>query len=868
MKKSMAAALFALVFAIPAAAQTESEREIRLGANARPTHYDITVTPNIEALTFAGQTTIDLTLAEASNQITLNATALEFTRVRLDDRLTPQISFNEEEQTATFTFERPVTAGAHRLSMAYTGAINTGAFGLFAQDYEKEDGSQGRMLATQFESSDFRRFAPSFDEPSFKATFDFTVIAPAALTVVSNMPEASNETVAGGLRRTRFATTPLMSTYPTFLAVGDMERISQEVDGVLISVYTKRGDIEQARFGLAAAVEQLPWLNDYFGVEYPLPKLDIVVFPGGGDFAAMENWGAISFFETYLLVDEQTTSEALRQFIYTTMAHEIAHMWFGDLVTPVWWDDIWLNEGYASWMENVATDELRPDWNIWDQSQAPLQAAMQQDARENSHPIIVPIANVDQAEQAFDLITYQKGFSVVRMLEDYVGRDGFRSGVQAYMREHAHSNTRSVQLWQAIEAASGRPIQQIADDFTRQPGVPLISVETGRCRGGQMPITLRQSEFTALPTNRAPRLWHTPVTVRSASGQPLHLLTGDDRTATGSIACGAYVVNPGQIGYFRVAYPRAAFDQLASGFAQLEAADQLGLLYDTRALGRAGTVSAADFFALAARTPQNADPFVWTIIANELANTDGLYANDDPRRERFRTYARGLLNPVFTRVGWARQQGESDNTSILRAALIGALNTLEDPTFQAEALRRFRAGEIDGRVRTAVLATVGAAATPDVFEDLLTRARAAGSQLEKQALYGALASTRDPALARRVLELAFDPDVPGAFGPNMIGAVSGEYPVEAYEFAVAHRAEINARLDPDSATTFPTGLLAGSNDPAVQQRLRQIIDRDVPAASRRVPETQYAAMNERISTRDRRLGDLDGWLRQSRGRSR
>jgi aminopeptidase N len=868
MKRSMLAALFALVFAIPAAAQSP-EREIRLGENARPTHYDITIAPNIEALTFTGQTNIDLTLAEASNSITLNATALEFTRVRLDDRTTPQVSFNEEEQTATFTFQRPLAAGAHRLSMAYTGTINTGAFGLFAQDYEKEDGSQGRMLATQFETADFRRFAPSFDEPIFKATFDLTVIAPAALTVVSNMPEASTENLAGGLKRTRFATTPLMSTYPMFLAVGDMEHISQEVDGVLISVYTKRGDIEQARFGLAAAVEQLPWLNEYFGVPYPLPKLDIVVFPGGGDFAAMENWGAISFFETYLLVDEQTTSEALRQFIYTTMAHEIAHMWFGDLVTPVWWDDIWLNEGYASWMENVATDELRPDWNIWDQSQAPLQAAMQQDARENSHPIIVPIANVDQAEQAFDLITYQKGFSVVRMLEDYVGRDGFRAGVQAYMREHQHRNTRSVQLWQAIEAASGRPIRQIADDFTTQPGVPLINVETGRCRSGQMPITLRQAEFTALPTTRAARLWHTPVTIRSMSGgEPLHLLTGDDRTATGSIPCGAYVVNPGQIGYFRVAYPRAAFDQLAQSFSSLEASDQLGLLYDTRALGRAGTVSAADFFALAARTPQNADPFVWTIIANELSNTDALYANDDPRRERYRIYARGLLSPVFQRVGWARQQGESDNTSILRAALITALNNLEDPAFQAEALRRFRAGEIDGRVRTAVLGTVGAAATPEVFEELLTRARAAPAALEKQALYGALASARDPALARRVLELAFDPDVPGPFGTNMIGTVSGEYPVEAYEFAVAHRAEIDARLDPDTATTFPTALLSGSNDPAMQQRLRQIIDTEVPAASRRVPETQYAAMNERIATRDRRLSDLDTWLRQNRGRSR
>lgn len=866
MKRWSFAALFALLLALPAAAQTE--REIRLDRNALPSHYDITVTPNIEALTFTGQANIDLALTEASNTITLNALNLQFTRVRLDERTTPQVSFNEEDQTATFTFSRPVTAGAHRLSIAYTGTINTGAFGLFAQDYENEDGSAGRMLATQFEAADFRRFAPSFDEPSFKATFDLSVVAPANLVVVSNMPEASTQNVAGGLKRTRFTTTPVMSTYPMFLAVGDLERISQDVDGVLVSVYTRRGIIEQGRFGLQAAVETLPWLNDYFGVDYPLPKLDIVAIPGAGDFAAMENWGAISYFETYLLVDEQTTSEALRQFIYTTMAHEIGHMWFGDLVTPVWWDDIWLNEGFASWIENGATDALKPEWNVWDQSMGQLQNAMIQDARTTSHPIIVPIANVDQAEQAFDLITYQKGYSVVRMLEDYVGADGFRAGVQAYMRQYGHQNTRSVQLWESIEAASGRPIRQVADDFTRQPGVPLITVETGRCRNNQMPVTLTQSEFTSLPVERQPLLWHVPVTIRSLSGgEPVHLLTGDNRTATGSIACGAYVVNPGQVGYYRTRYSRQAFDQLAQNFARLEPADQLGLLYDTRALGRAGVVSTADFLALAARAPQDADPNVWALIAGEMANIDFLYGDGDPRREPFRAYARGLLNPVFARVGWARTQGESDNTSILRAALIGALSALEDPAFEAEALRRYNAGEIDGRVRAAVMGAVGASASPETFDSILARARASTSQLEKRTLFNALSATRNEALARRALELAWDPAVPAAFGPDLIDNVSGNFPQMAYDYAAQHRAEIAERLDPDSAAVFLPGLLTASNDPALLRRLRETIDRDVPAGSRRQPESAYSAMNERITTRERRLNDISAWI-VSRGRGR
>lgn len=861
MKRWALAALLAFAIVIPAAAQTE--REVRLPENVRPTHYELTITPNAQALTFTGDVTIDVQVAAETSEIVLNSIALDYDRVRLDGNVTPQVRFDEEDQTAHLTFARPVSAGAHEISIAYRGTINTGAFGLFAQDYQEADGSPGRMLATQLESSDARRLLPSFDEPNFKATFDLTLITPADLGVVSNMPEAASENIAGGLKRTRFATTPRMSTYLLFIAVGDFERISQTVDGVVVSVITKRGDTERGRFALQAAAETLPWLNQYFGVPYPLPKLDIIAIPGGGDFAAMENWGAISFFETYVLVDENTTSEALRQFIYTTMAHEIAHMWFGDLVTPVWWDDIWLNEGYASWMENAATDALHPEWAIWDQSQQPLQAAMLQDARTTSHPIIVPIANVDQAEQAFDLITYQKGFSVIRMLEDYIGHDDFQAGVQAYMRANQHSNTHSVQLWEALEGVSDRPLRQVADDFTRQPGVPLINVETGRCEsGGQMSVTLRQGEFTSLPTERAARRWHTPVSIRSLrGGEPVRFLTGDDGTATGTIPCGVFVVNPGQIGYYRVQYARQAFDQLSRNFARLPRADQLGLLFDTRALGRAGTVSAADFFALSRQAPRDADPLVWVLIANELAGTDNLYDNTDPRRARFRTYARGLLNPIFARVGWSRQQGESDNTSILRASLIGALSTLQDPAFEAEALRRFNAGEIDGRVRTAVLNAVGAEASTATFDDLLARARAATDALEKQALYGALANARDDALARRVLDLAFDADVPGAFGPGMIGAVSVEHPELAADFAAAHQAEIAARLDPDSAITLLPAVLSGSNNPASLQRLRGIIDHDIPAASRRVPENQYSAMNERITTRTRRLEQLDAYLR-------
>jgi aminopeptidase N len=428
------------------------------------------------------------------------------------------------------------------------------------------------------------------------------------------------------------------------------------------------------------------------------------------------------------------------------------------------------------------------------------------------------------------------------------------------MRRHAYGNTRSPQLWDAIEEASQRPVRAVADDFTRQPGVPLIQVQASACRGGEQTITLRQSEFTSLPVSRAPLLWRTPVAVTPLGGARQDLLTDETRTAQARTTCGPVIINPEQIGYFRTLYDRAAFARLTQSFHRIDAADQLGLLYDLRALGRAGSVSAADFFALAAATPADADPLVWTVIANELAVTDGLFAADDRRRSRYRVFARGLLAPVLQRVGWRRRAGEADNVSILRASLFGALSTLRDPAFEAEALSRYQRDDFDGRVRSTLLSAVAAAASPPVFENMLDRARAATETLEKQTLYGALANVRDPALAARVLELAFDDDIDPALGPDMIATVALNHPDLAFSYALSHEAELAARLDPFSLRSFAPSLAVASNDAAMLGRLRHYIDTEIPDTARRGAEAYHAQLDERLSTRERRLSEIGRWL--------
>src|SRR5579875_2312602 len=404
-----------------AAALPSSER-IVLPEEVAPVSYDISVAPDPKALTFTGSVRIVVDVRRPTRSIELNAADIDFRRVRLDGgEAAPAVSLDAEHPTATFTFPAPVGAGRHTLSIDYSGKIYRQASGLFALDYDTPKG-KARALFTQFENSDARRFVPSFDEPGLKATFKLTATVPAELMAVSNMPIASATPLAGGLKRVSFGVTPKMSSYLLFFGLGDFERVSRMVDGVDVGVIVKRGDTAQAGYALDAEAQILPYYNSYFGKPFPLPKLDLIAGPGSSQFfGAMGNWGAIFSFEGDLLVDPRISTEADKQNVYIVTAHEMAHQWFGDLVTMAWWDDLWLNEGFASWMENKVTDHFHPKWKVWLQELQAKQGAMQVDARDGTHPIITPIDDVQQASNAFDDITYQKGAAVIRTLESYLG---------------------------------------------------------------------------------------------------------------------------------------------------------------------------------------------------------------------------------------------------------------------------------------------------------------------------------------------------------------------------------------------------------------------------------------------------------------
>jgi aminopeptidase N len=860
-------AAFALSATSPAWAATTHPKPVKPAAPAHvslptsvaPERYEITIKPNAAALTFAGQEKIAVVVKQPTDRIVLNAADIAFQKASLSGQsAAPKVVLDKDQQTAAFVFDHPIAPGRYILSLDYTGAIYQQASGFFALDYTGDRGKQ-RALFTQFENSDARRLIPSWDEPGVKAVYSLTVEAPAGQIVVSNMPVAATTSLVNGDQSARFADTPKMSSYLLFLALGDFERIHRQVGKTDVGVVVRRGDTAKAQFALDAATELLPFYNDYFGTPYPLPKLDFIAGPGRSQFfSAMENWGAIYYFDYALLVDPKLTTEADKQTIYVDIAHEMAHQWFGDLVTMAWWDDLWLNEGFASWMENKATDHFHPEWKIWLQTKAGEQGAMRTDARAGTHPVITPIHDVFAAANAFDGITYQKGHAVIHMLETYVGPDVFRAGVRNYIAHHAYGNTVTDDLWTEIDKVSPKKITGIAHDFTLQAGVPLVSAATAKTG-----VELTQSRFGADAASKAPRTWRTPVTI-SGLGEPWRAVVSATHAAAKPAPSGATpLLNAGQTGYFRSRYSPELEARIAAAFPTLAPEDQLGLIYDSRALGEAGYAPMSDFLAIARNATGVEDTVVLRALAVQLGGLDDLYEGRTGQAA-FRAFARARLAPAFARLGWDPKPGEPDNAATLRRTLITTLAALDDPAVISEAKRRFIAwlaapGSLTGTSRQTVLQIVADHADAADWDQLHALAQMATDVTDKTRFYRYLGVGHDPALADRALALALTKEPPATDAPELISGVAENFPEKAFAFAIANRAAVDAMVEPTSRTSYFARLASGARTAAILPQL-EAFGASVPPSSRGEITKAVSSINFRLEVIAKRLSDVDRWL--------
>ncbi len=856
--------------AAAASAGAEALATTQLPRGVRPIHYDVAIVPDAGALRFAGSATVTIVVAAPTKSITLNALELEFSSVRLarvsgrGDVAARNVEVDAGAQTATFTFARPVAAGTYRLSMAYHGVIATQAYGLFAIDYDTAEGRR-RALFTHFESADARRFIPSWDEPAYKATFSIEATVPAAQMAVSNMPAASTAEVGNGLRRVRFAASPKMSTYLLFFGLGDFDRATAKEGATEVGVVTRKGVLAQAGFVLEASRAVLGEYNDYFALPYPLPKLDNLAVPGRSlKFSAMENWGAIQSYEHSLLLDPSTATQADRQRVFSIAAHEIAHQWFGNLVTMLWWDDLWLNEGFASWMDSRTVRKLHPEWNTALETGG-RGRAMALDALEATHPVVQHVASVEQAEQAFDTITYSKGEAVVAMLEAYVGADAWRNGVRSYIKAHAYGNTVTDDLWHEIERTAARPVADIAHDFTRQPGVPLIRLARSSCRDGSTTLELEQGEFSVDRPDKAPLRWRVPVIARVGDGATASTVVSGGAGSLVVPGCGIVVVNSGQSGYYRTSYGPVQQAAIRDGFARLAAVDQLGLLDDAWAFGMAGTAPIADALELVSRTPEDADPKVWESIAFRLERLDTYYGGDSARRATWRRYAIGRLTPVLKRIGWQPSDGEGAPATVLRSTLIDTLGSLGDAATVAEARRRYalratEAAAYPAGLRDSILGVVARQADAATWEALRAEAQAEKTPLGKDRLYRLLSTADDETLARRALELALT-DEPGAtIATTMIATVAWQHPDLAFDFALAHRDRLRSLVSDSIGYRYYPMLGTTSVDPAMVGKVKAFIDANIPADSRRTAQTAMAWVRQRVAVSSRQLPAVDAWL--------
>lgn len=678
---------------------------VLLPNNVKPTSYDITLEPDFSAFTFNGSETIQIEILSPTRSITLNSIeiGIESCSITLSDgteTAARSTLYNDEEETARFQFSEELPAGEATLAIEFKGELNDKLRGFYRSAYTDIDGNERYMATTQLEATDARRAFPCWDEPSLKATFELTLVVPSEMTAVSNMPIVSEEEVSPGVKSVRYAKTPIMSTYLLAFIVGDLSYIEEVGDnGTLMRVFTTKGREEQGRFALETSLRLLKYFNDYFGIPYPLPKLDHFAIP---DFAAgaMENWGAITYRETALLVDPENTSVGTRQLVAAIIAHEMAHMWFGDLVTMAWWNDLWLNESFASWMGDKATDNLFPDWEVWTQFvSSDTNRALSLDGLRNSHPIEQEVSNPAQIGELFDAISYSKGGSILRMLESFLGEETFRQGLNKYLTTHQYDNAERTDLWNALADVSGEPVAEIMDSWVLQTGYPMLDVGVER-GNGNINLHMMQRRFVydaILDDNAADEtLWKMPIGVYTSDGGDSASRLMDTKLLAWDVAdSGAEddawtKLNPEQTGFYRVRYASVDLQRLVEPIRSktLTPIDRLGIQNDAFALSRAGIIPATDFLTVAEAYREEDNAPVCADLSSNLGGLDNLLS-DEAYYGNFQAFSRSIFQEVAAQVGWDAKPNETHMDALLRSTVLSHVGSSDDEGALREAAARF-----------------------------------------------------------------------------------------------------------------------------------------------------------------------------------
>jgi len=778
--------------------QTDSKSKMiyaRLPDNVVPSHYFITIRPNLNDFTFSGSETVNVNVEKATKTIVINASKIEIQSASFvaNDQEHKSISIEliESEEVAIISFADEIQVGSGELKLQFSGSISATMVGCYRSKYNTPEGETRYGLSTQFESVYCRKAFPCFDEPALKAKFDLTLVAPKDRVALSNMEVAqeTDDELDSSKKVVKFATTPIMSTYLLAYVIGEYEYIeAHSKNGVRLRVYTLPGKTEQGRFALDVAVRCLDFYEDYFKIKFPLPKCDLIAI---ADFqaGAMENWGLITYREVVLLFDPDNSSSRAKQFIAIVVCHELAHQWFGNLVTMKWWDDLWLNEGFASFMEYYTVDHLLPEYNIWEEFvTSAVCGALNLDAMRNSHPIEVPVLRANDIEEIFDVVTYEKGASIIQMLFHYIGNHDFQEGLHNYMKKFMYRNAVTEDLWGAFEEQSKKPVKSIMSTWTRQMGYPLITV-TARQNGSNRVLTLQQEKFSidGVVSEKDQTKWMVPISIISQNNpKPIKMLLEDtvQEIVIENVEPNEWIkINPNMISFYRVAYPPELLDSLLLGILDksLSPIDRLSVHSDLFALVEAGKISSDRLLKLMESYLNEDKYIVWDSIISCLSRYNTLLDYTD-FQEIFHIYVRKLLSKIHAKLGYKPIPGEDHQTALLRGMVIGFLVTVKDPQVLQEARAQFDAhvsklSPIAPDLRNAVYRAIAAGNDDKAYEQIYQLYRETDLHEEKNRLARSLSSSKDLGRIQRLIDFAMSDEVRNQDAIFLLGSLSNSHKI-------------------------------------------------------------------------------------------
>ncbi|KAF3918942.1 Laeverin [Dactylellina cionopaga] len=681
---------------------TRDDRDV-LPEEVKPTHYKLSIS-NLDktAFTYSGTVVIDVAIKAEISSIQINVKELGNLDATISVQGTEQkassIDVDKKRERATLTFSTPLPVDENaQLTLKFTGILNNKMAGFYRSEYKNPGSDEPtHMFSTQFESCDARQAFPCFDEPNLKATFDFSIAVPSEWTALSNMPVQS-ETKEGELKVVKFETSPKMSTYLYAWACGDFEYVEthtqREYNGksIPVRVYTTKGLKEQGNFALENASKVVDYFSEVFDIDYPLPKVDMLAvheFSHG----AMENWGLITYRTTAVLYEEGKSDPRYKNRVAYVVAHELAHQWFGNLVTMDWWNELWLNEGFATWVGWLAIDNFYPDWDVWGQFVVRARRGFQLDSLRSSHPIEVPVRDALEVDQIFDHISYLKGSSVIRMLSSALGQTTFLKGVSNYLKAHKYSNAQTDDLWAALSEASGQKVNDIMNNWIKTTGFPVLDVtET------EDTLTIRQKRFlsTGDVTDEDDKTtWWVPLGLtKEALTNVKHDVTALEEKETRILGVNTdyYKLNIGQDGFYRVNYPVERFAKLGSSLKKLSVADRIGLVADAQALALSGDGTTSSLLSLLEGIKDEENFLVWQTIVTALSAVRSTFGSNAEIKEGLKKFAHALYSPAVEKIGWEFAESDDFLTTQLRGLLIGAAAGAGHEATIAEAKRQFSA---------------------------------------------------------------------------------------------------------------------------------------------------------------------------------